>query len=228
MDDQRQLFETNFWGVVYGSRIACAHLRRKGGALINIGSVLSDRAIPLQGIYCASKHAVKGYTDALRMELEQEGAPVSVTLIKPSAIDTPYKQHAKNYLPFEPKNPPPVYAPHLVAEAILHCAQHPEREMVIGGGGKILSVAGERAPRLTDKVMEKSMFDLQSTDKPPGPRSDHGLYQASSNLEERGGYEGHVSESSVYTKAAMHPLATVAIALGATAALAGLWRARGK
>lgn len=72
IEDMRQLFETNFWGVVYGSRIACEHLRQRGGALINIGSVLSDRAIPLQGIYCASKHAVKGFTDALRMELEQQ------------------------------------------------------------------------------------------------------------------------------------------------------------
>ena len=72
----------------------------RGGALINVGSVVSPTApSPFKGLYCASKHAVKGYTDALRMELEEEGAPISVTLIKPSAIDTPYRQHAKNYLP---------------------------------------------------------------------------------------------------------------------------------
>jgi NAD(P)-dependent dehydrogenase (short-subunit alcohol dehydrogenase family) len=99
MEDHRQLFETNYWGLVYGSQVAAEHLRQKGGALINIGSSLSDRAIPIQGTYCASKHAVKGYTDALRMELEEEGAPISVTLIKPSAIDTPYREHAKNYMP---------------------------------------------------------------------------------------------------------------------------------
>ena len=117
--DQRRLFETNYWGVVYGSLAAVKQLRQRGGALINIGSALSDRAIPLQGAYCASKHAVKGFTDALRMELEHDGAPISVTLIKPAAIDTPYTEHAKNYLPVEPQNPPPVYAPDVVAEAIL-------------------------------------------------------------------------------------------------------------
>ncbi|MBA2732669.1 MAG: SDR family oxidoreductase, partial [Acidobacteria bacterium] len=165
MDDHRQLFETNYWGLVHGSRVAAMHLRKRGGAIINVGSSLSDRAIPLQGTYCASKHAVKGYTDALRMELEEEGAPISVTLIKPSAIDTPYKDHAKNYLPVEPQNPPPVYAPETVAEAILYSAEHPERDVFIGAGGKAISVSGEYAPRLTDKVMKAALFDIQQTEQ---------------------------------------------------------------
>jgi NAD(P)-dependent dehydrogenase (short-subunit alcohol dehydrogenase family) len=96
IEDMRQVFEVNFWGTVYGSRAAVSRLRGSGGALINMGSVVSDRAIPLQGAYSASKQAVKGFTDALRMELEEQKAPVSVTLIKPSAIATPYFQHAKN------------------------------------------------------------------------------------------------------------------------------------
>src|SRR5678815_3289419 len=151
--DQRRLFETNYWGVVYGSLAAVDQLRHRGGALINIGSALSDRAIPLQGAYCASKHAVKGFTDALRMELEEAGAPISVSLIKPSAIDTPYRQHAKNYLPEAPDNPPPVYAPEVVAEAILHCAEHAVREVFAGGGGKVMSALGYFAPRLLDTFM---------------------------------------------------------------------------
>src|SRR6185295_5291979 len=122
---------------------------------------LSDVAIPLQGTYCATKHAIRGYTDALRLELEEEGAPISVTLIKPSAIDTPYIRHAKNLLPVEPQNPPPVYAPETVAEAILHCAENPERDLYVGGGGKVLAEAGHLAPRLTDKLMEARMFDVQ-------------------------------------------------------------------
>jgi NADP-dependent 3-hydroxy acid dehydrogenase YdfG len=84
--DMRQLFETNFWGVVNGSEVALRHLRDQGGALINVGSLESDRAFPLQGIYAASKHAVKGFTDALRMELEADDVPVSVTLVKPASI----------------------------------------------------------------------------------------------------------------------------------------------
>src|SRR5688572_16759990 len=96
--DKRRLFETNFWGVVHGCRTAVKHLRQRGGAIVNIGSIVSDRAIPLQGIYSASKHAVLGYTDALRMELEHGRVPIAVSLVKPSAIDTPYLDHARNYM----------------------------------------------------------------------------------------------------------------------------------
>src|SRR5690606_41189815 len=118
-EDQRQLFETNFWGVVYGSLTATSQLRLTGGAIINVGSEVSDRAIPLQGVYSASKHAVKGYTDALRMELEAENAPVSVTLIKPASVDSGYVQHAKAYMDVERRVPPPVYGPNGVADATL-------------------------------------------------------------------------------------------------------------
>ncbi|MDQ3816694.1 MAG: SDR family oxidoreductase [Acidobacteriota bacterium] len=225
MEDHRKLFETNYWGLVHGCRLAAEHLRERGGAIINVGSSLSDRAIPLQGTYCASKHAVKGYTDALRMELEEEGAPISITLIKPSAIDTPYIDHAKNYLAVEPSNPPPVYAPETVAEAILYCAENPERDVFIGAGGKVMSVGGKYAPRLTDKVMEAALFDVQQTNEPsPAGRSD-GLYNATEDLRERGGYEGHVAETSVYTKASLHPLVTGAILLGSGLALAAWLRA---
>ena len=225
MEDHRRLFETNYWGLVLGSRVAAEHLRGRGGAIINVGSSLSDRTIPLQGTYCASKHAVKGYTDALRMELEEEGAPISVTLIKPSAIDTPYKDHARNYLPVEPENPPPVYAPETVAEAILYSAEHPERDVFVGVGGKAMSVGGKYAPRLTDIVMEAALFDVQQTEKPSSEDKHQGLYEASGDLRERGGYEGHVAESSLYTKASLHPLVTSAVVLlGSGIALAAWWR----
>jgi short-subunit dehydrogenase len=205
LEDHRRLFETNYWGVVHGSLVAAEHLKARGGAIINIGSVLSDRAIPVQGAYCASKHAVKGFTDALRMELEEAGFPISVTLVKPSAIDTPYKEHAKNYMPVEPNNPPPVYAPDIVADAILHCAEHPMRDVFIGGGGKGLSVIGQRSPRFTDKLMGLAFFDLQQTDKPNDPTVHRSLHEPSGFSTERGDYEGHVAESSLYTKVALHP-----------------------
>ena len=223
LEDQRRLFETNYWGVVHGSIVACAHLRERGGALINVGSVLSDIAIPIQGTYCATKHAVKGYTDALRLELEEEGAPISVTLIKPSAIDTPYIQHARNLLATEPQNPPPVYAPETVAEAILHCAENPERDLYVGGGGKILAEAGHHAPALTDKLMKATMFDLQKSDRPKQHRADS-LYTHSDDGEERGGYSGHVAESSVYTKASMYPLIAGSVIAGVGLAAFAAWR----
>ncbi len=220
--DSRRLFETNFWGVVYGSLIAAKRMEKKGGTLINIGSTLSDRAIPLQGMYCASKHAVKGFTDALRMELDSIKAPVLVTLVKPAAIDTPYKEHAKNYLGVQPENPPPVYAPETAAETILYCAENPVRDVFVGGGGKALSVMGKYAPGFTDHYMEAMMIDMQKTDIPAGENARESLHSSNDNsLRERGGYRGHVAESSLYTKASLHPVATgAAVALGLGAAFA--------
>ena len=222
VEDMRRLYETNFWGVVYGSRVAAEALRVRGGALINVGSVVSDRAIPVQGVYSSSKHAVKGFTDALRMELEEEGAPVSVTLVKPSTIDTPYTKHAKNLMEKEPALPPPLYAPEAVAEAILHCAETPVRDVYVGGGGKALSVLEKYAPRLGDKLMETFMFDAQQQDGPPGARGDGGLYEASGELKERSGDPRVVMESSLYTKASLHPLLTCALFAGAGLAAAAL------
>ena len=222
LKDLRQLFETNFWGVVYGSLIAVEQLKRRGGALINIGSSLSDRAIPIQGMYSASKHAVKGFTDALRMELEEEGAPISVTLIKPGAIDTPYIHHAKNYLEVEPLNPLPVYAPETVAEAILHCAQTPERDVFVGGGGKAISLIGKYAPRVLDKLMAATMDKMQRSEQPARNRADNGLDRPSGELKERGGYPGHVARSSLYTKASLHPIITGALLVGAGLTFASL------
>jgi NAD(P)-dependent dehydrogenase (short-subunit alcohol dehydrogenase family) len=222
LEDMRQLFEVNFWGMVYGARAALPRLRGSGGALINIGSIVSDRAIPLQGAYSASKHAVKGFTDALRVELEEEGATISVTLIKPSSIDTPYFQHAKNYMEVEPKPPAPVYAPEVVANAILRAAEHPIRDITIGGGGRVLTALGTALPRLTDFYMERTMFSSQRSDM-PSPGNPGNLYQSSGgeNLE-RGGYKGHVMQSSIYTQAALSPAKALIAAGVGLAVFAGL------
>ncbi|WP_312184417.1 SDR family oxidoreductase, partial [Massilia timonae] len=147
-EDHHRLFQTNFWGVVNGSLEAVKRMKQRGGgALINLGSELSDHGIPLQGMYAASKHAVKGFTDSLRMELEKEGAPMSITLVKPSGIDTMFAVHAKNYMEKEPKLPSPVYAPELVADAILYAAQHPKRDVFVGGAAKMNSSGARFLPR---------------------------------------------------------------------------------
>jgi NAD(P)-dependent dehydrogenase (short-subunit alcohol dehydrogenase family) len=220
IDDMRRQMDVNYWGQVYGSRTAVRHLRRSGGALINVGSALSDRAIPLQGGYCAAKHALKAFTDAFRMELEEEGAPIAVTLVKPASIDTPFFEKARTYLGVEPQPVPPVYAPEIVAEVILHAAQHPLRELIAGGSGAKLSAA-RFAPRLADLYMERWTFDSQLTDKPARGRLDN-LYEP---LPEDGGergrnWKGRTRESSVYTRAALHPRAAAALVAGL--ALVGL------
>jgi NAD(P)-dependent dehydrogenase (short-subunit alcohol dehydrogenase family) len=222
--DFRRQMDVNYWGQVYGSRAAVHHLRQRGGALINVASALADRAIPLQGNYCAAKHAIKAFTDALRMELEEEGAPVSVTLVKPASINTPFFQKARTYLGVEPQPVPPAYAPEVVADVILTAAARPVREVIAGGSGAKLSAA-RLAPRLADLYMERWTFDEQKTDIPANGRPDNLYAPVAHDGGERGSlWDGHTRESSLYTRAALHPGRAVAT-IGLVAVAAGLaWR----
>jgi short-subunit dehydrogenase len=227
LEDQRRLFETNFWGVVHGSLVAVEHLRRRGGGtLINLGSEVSDRAVPLQGIYSASKHAVKAFTESLRMELEKEEVPIAVTLIKPAAIDTLFVEHAKNYMEVEPKLPPPLYAPELAAEAILSAAEHPQRDIFVGGAAKMVSLAARVAPRWMDKYMERFMFTQQRSEVPERNFSRNSLHQPGVDLRERAGGQGHVIEFCPYSKAALNPKKTYLAIFGTALAATLLWKVR--
>ncbi len=216
-EDSRRLFDTNYWGVVYGSLEAARHLRERdgrfGGAIINIGSEVSDRAVPLLGMYSASKHAVKGFTDAFRMELEKANFPISVTLVKPSAIDTPFPLHARNYLGTEPQLPAPVYAPEVVARVILHCAETPERDMFAGGSGKLHSAQGAYAPRFTDRMMERLFFDQQKSGQPPRHELE-ALNAPTTGLQQRSGTRFDARESSLYTWMTMHRWKSAAVVAG--------------
>jgi len=167
-----RIVAVNLLGTIYGVKAALPHLKRAGGgAIINVGSVLSDRAVPLQSTYCATKHAVKGFTEAVRMELEYERAGVHLTLIKPAVINTPYYNHARSKMNVEPRAMSPVYEPALVAEAIVHAAGHPVRDIVVGDGGKFLCVLQRISPSLVDQFMllNGAAFKLQQRDEPPRP-----------------------------------------------------------
>jgi short-subunit dehydrogenase len=164
--DARRIFDVNFWGVVHGCMVALPYLRDAGGALINVGSEVSEAVAPLQGIYSASKHAVKGYTDSLRIELlEQNEERVSITLIQPTAVDTPFPQHARNYLTEEPKLPSPQIDPEDVARAILKAAEEPERDVKVGGTAVLKTAVAKLMPKLADKMGTK-MVDQQIADEP--------------------------------------------------------------
>ncbi len=219
LEDQRRLFETNYWGVVNGSLVAAEHLKEKaaGGAIINVGSILSDAPVPVQGVYSASKHAVKGFTNAFRMELMREQAPVAVTLVKPSAIDTPYNKHARNLMGQAFHNPQPVYATHVVADSVLHCASHPIREITVGGGGRLIASFYSALPGLAEPLFARfapSMMRDRHSDYQP---YDDGLYDPTDDgLEEEVHYP-MVRQFSVLAEARKHPgitagaLATVAV-----------------
>lgn len=153
--DHRRVFDVNYFGYLYGSLAAARHLKaRGGGAIVNIGSILGDRSIIQQGPYSATKAAIQTLTDVLRMELAAEGAGISVTLIKPGAINTPYPEHARNLMDEPPRLPLPLYDPSLVADAVLFACATPRRELYVGGAGLLSSLIGQVAPRLTDVVME--------------------------------------------------------------------------
>lgn len=216
LHEKRRLFDVNFWGVVHGCRSAVKALARDGGAIINIGSVQSDRAMPIQGIYSASKHAVKAYTDALRMELEAEGLPISVSLIKPAAIDTPYTEHAKNYMDHKPVHVAPVYSPEIVAKAILECAVTPKRDVFIGGSAKVYSFLETFMPRLADLLMERQMMESgQSDESLDYLRQEPALNRHPSREGRmRGAYHGKVFNRSVATSASLHPVQAAFISTG--------------
>jgi acetyl esterase/lipase/NAD(P)-dependent dehydrogenase (short-subunit alcohol dehydrogenase family) len=206
LEDVRRLFDTNYFGVVNGSLAALPHLRVRGGALINVGSVLSGVAIPLQGHYAASKHAVKGFTDSLRLELEHRLVPIAVTLIRPAAIDTPYTEHAHSHMAdADPNVPPPVYAPGVVARAILDCAVRPQREVLVGGAAKQMQMLRNAPGTLYDRYAETAVWDQQRAPLGTKRRND-ALYTPSVSGRERGDYDGHVMRTSAYTHTAQHPL----------------------
>jgi len=166
-EDSRTLFDTNFWGVVNGSLAALPHLKRDGGALINVGSEVSEAAIPLLGMYTASKHAVKGFTDTLRLEVEEvDEAPVSITLIQPTAVNTPFPQHARNYQDKEPKLPDPMIEPQKVADAILEAAVTPMRSKKVGAMAVLNTAMAKLLPGLGDKMAARQV-DRQHYEEPP-------------------------------------------------------------
>ena len=219
-EDNRRLFDTNFWGVVSGSLVAAKHLKTRGGAIINLGSELSDVSIPLQGMYSASKHAVKGFTDALRMELAEDEAPVSVTLIKPAGINTPYPQHAKNHTEKELTLPPPVYEPEEVANAILYAAAHPKRDIYVGGASKLMSTLNKFVPGVVDWVNQNFMTDMQLKDE-PARHKESGLHKPGKEGKMRGNYEGH-AQKSLYTRATINPVISGVVLAAASAAAIAL------
>ncbi|GJD38042.1 SDR family oxidoreductase [Methylobacterium bullatum] len=218
-EDHERLIRTNLWGTVNGSLIAVGHLRRRGGALVNVGSIASDLAFPFQGLYATSKHAVKGFTDTLRMELIAEDAPVTVTLIKPASIDTPLPDRARNYMDRRPTLPPPIYPPEEVANAILHAAEHGQRDIIVGGGGKLFVMGKDFAPGAYDRLAS-AIIALQQRSE-PAEHSEGALHAPRGAGAVRGSPPFPVMRSSAYTRATLHPLVTLSAVAGlaATAAL---------
>nr|WP_295660220.1 SDR family oxidoreductase [Polymorphobacter sp.] len=219
IDDQRRVFDVGYWGTVRGSMTALAHLKEHGGAIINLGSIESDRAVLLQATYSAMKHAVKGFTDAFRTEVEADGLPVSVTLIRPAAIHTPFPEHARNLTGHPITLPPVIYDPRLVARAIVFAAANPRRSLSIGGTGVLGTVWAQHFPRLADLALERFGEALQTFDKaPPADRADNLWETRASAIDSK--QDVYVRTHSLWLEAQLRPF--LALGLAGAATLAGM------
>ena len=228
IEDQRRVFDVVYWGTVYGTLVAAEALKSAGGAIVNVGSVLGEIAIPYQGAYCAAKFAVKGFTEAFRRETQAKGQPISLTLIKPAAINTMFMEHARNRIgSVGTRNPPPAYDPQLVARAILHGCANPVRDLVVGGAGGLSMVIGNRlAPQLMDLAFATFGRTSQISDDPGVPARRDNLYQPREDGEENSSLAPFTRKTSLALEAQLHPVATMATLFGVGALLFGAVAAR--
>jgi short-subunit dehydrogenase len=216
-DELERIVRVNLLGQMYGSKVAVACMRPHGGTIVNVGSALSDRAIPLQSAYVATKHGVAGFSEALRLELAHEKAGIDVVLILPSSTNTPLFNWARSKLGVQPMPVPPVYDPTAVADAICHAAEHAGREIVVGGWGKFLTVAQSLSPSLVDRYMLQGgrAFKQQRTSRADDRRDN--LFEGSTGQGATTGEFGHDAKpKSLYTEFfELHPMRKRAITLAA-------------
>lgn len=166
-EEFQRVIDVNLMGQVYGAMAALPHLKREGrGALIHISSMEGRRSLPLQSPYSAAKHGLEGFLESLRVELQHEGIPISITSIKPAVINTPYYNHVRTKLGVKPTGIPPYYSPSLVTDAILYTAEHPTRDFIVGDVGRILDVLQRFSPELVDFILLLIGFQGQRTNDP--------------------------------------------------------------
>lgn len=177
-EEFKRLIDVNFMGQVYGAMVALPHLKREGrGALIHVSSVEAKRSLPLQSAYASAKHGIDGFLESLRVELQHEKLQISVTNVMPASINTPLFNKARTKLGVKPQGVPPIYQPSLVADAILKVAEHPKRDVVVGGAGKIILLAQRISPSLVDFYMERTAFEGQRTNEPKASDAPDNLFE---------------------------------------------------
>ena len=223
VEDFWQVMRVNVLGQVHGAKAALPHLEKTAGALICTGSVLSDLSVPYQAAYCASKHAVKGWLEALRIELAKEGSPVRVTLVKPSSMNTPLFNKAKTQLGAMPKPLGPTYEPEVYAEVILRAAEGDEREAFVGGAGWAASLAQRVSPTLVSAQLSSPLASGPASDRPKSADAPNNLYRpVAHDGGVRGDFSDRATAHSMYQDLAAHSVEAAAVAAGTVAAGAGV------
>ncbi len=176
--DFKRSTEVCYLGAVYGTKAALNRmLPRDKGTIVQVGSALSYRAIPLQSAYCGAKHAMRGFTDSVRTELMHDGSNVHITMVQLPAINTPQFDVSKTTLPKHPQPVPPIYQPEVPARAIYWAAHHRRREVWVGASSAIVIAGNKLLPGLGDWYLAKTGYDSQQTDEPVDENRPNNLYE---------------------------------------------------
>jgi NAD(P)-dependent dehydrogenase (short-subunit alcohol dehydrogenase family) len=206
-EEFRRIVDVSLMGQVYGAMAALPYLRQSGrGASIHISSMEGRRSLPLQSAYSTAKHGVEGFLESLRVELQHEGVPISITSIKPAVINTPFYNNGRTKLGVKPTGIPPYYQPSLVADAILYAAEHPTRDFIVGDIGRILDVLQRLSPGLVDAFLLLTGFTLQRTNEPKSEDDPNNLYVPVPEHDRTLGDFTHLTIPSVTDGIARHPI----------------------
>lgn len=221
-----QILQVNLHGSIYGMKAVLPILRRQGeGTIVNVSSVLGKLSVPLQAAYCASKHGIIGFADALRIELKRSSSKIHVCSILPTSINTPFFRHARARLGGNMPQPlPPAYEPQAVADAIAFVCERPRREVVVGGAGKLFELAQRINPALVDWMMLTGDMgaDQQVSDR-PDDHQDNLRTPIPGAQPTRGEWDKLTIGGSPYTRIfELHPGAKAAAVAGVAACGAGL------
>jgi NAD(P)-dependent dehydrogenase (short-subunit alcohol dehydrogenase family) len=178
-EEFHRVTEVTYLGVVYGTLCALSRMReRDRGVIVQVGSALAYRGIPLQSAYCASKHAIQGFTESLRCELMHEGSQVRVAMVQLPALNTPQFDMVRTRLPHHPQPVPPIYQPEVAARAIMAASQQPaRREWWVGASTALTLLGNSLAPGFADRYLARTGFDSQQTDEPVQPGRPENLFE---------------------------------------------------
>jgi short-subunit dehydrogenase len=177
-DEYRRATEVTYLGYVYGTMAALRRMRvRDHGTIVQVGSALAYRAIPLQSAYCGAKFAIRGFTDSIRSELIHDKSRVHITMVQMPALNTPQFDWARNKTGRRAQPVPPIYQPELAADAIIFAAHARRREIWVGGSALKAIVANKLAPGLLDRYLAHSGYNGQMTEEPVPPDAPDNLYK---------------------------------------------------
>lgn len=177
-DDYRRVTEVTYLGYVHGTMSALRRmLPRDSGVIVQVGSALAYRAIPLQSAYCGAKHAIEGFTESLRCELAHDKSNVRVTMVQLPALNTPQFHWVKTTFRRHPQPVPPIFQPEVAADAIVWASEHPRREYWVGWPTARAVVANRVVPGLLDRYLARTGFDAQQGDRPVEADRPHNLYE---------------------------------------------------